>query len=40
MPIFLVTVFAKNEKDNLAKGEQAAAIELSKVLIAAYGDRR
>lgn len=40
MPIFLVTVFAKNEKGNLAKGEQAAAIELSKILIAAYGDQR
>ena len=26
MPIFVVTVFAKNEKDNLSKTEQAAAI--------------
>jgi len=40
MPIFLVTVFAKNEKDNLTKVEQAAAIALSKTLIASYGDRR
>ena len=39
MPIFLVTVFAKNEKDNLTKVEQAAAIALSKTLIASYGDR-
>jgi hypothetical protein len=31
MPIFLVTVFAKNEKDNLSAGEQAAAIHLSKI---------
>lgn len=38
MPIFLVTVFAKNEKDNLTRAEQAAAIELSKVLVATYGD--
>lgn len=39
MPIFLVTVFAKNEKDNLTKVEQAAAIALNKTLIASYGDR-
>lgn len=39
MPIFLVTVFAKSEKDNLSKAEQAAAVELSKALIAHYGDR-
>ena len=39
MPIYLITVFAKNEKDNLTKAEQAAAVELSKALIAAYGDR-
>lgn len=37
MPLFLLTVFAKNEKDNLTKAEQAAAVELSKRLIAAYG---
>ena len=40
MPIFLVTVFAKNEKDNLSAGEQAAAIHLSKILIDTYGDRQ
>lgn len=40
IPLFLVTVFAKNEKDNLSKAEQAAAVELSKALLAAYGDRR
>lgn len=39
MPVYLITVFVKNEKDNLAKAEQAAAVELSKALIAAYGDR-
>lgn len=37
MPLFLLTVFAKNEKDNLTKAEQAAAVELSKRLIATYG---
>ena len=39
MPIFLVTVFAKNEKDNLSGAEQAALVALSKELIAHYGDR-
>lgn len=40
MPIFLVTVFAKNEKDNLSKAEQAAAVELSKRIVAMYGETR
>lgn len=40
MPIFLLTVFAKNEKDNLTRAEQAAAVALAKVLVATYGDRR
>ena len=40
MPIFLVTLFAKNEKDNLTRTEQAAAVALAKALIATYGDRR
>lgn len=39
VPIFLVTVFAKNEKDNLGKAEQADLIALSKALLARYGDR-
>ena len=38
MPIFLVTVFAKNEKDNLSKTEQAAAVQLSKLLLDSYGE--
>jgi hypothetical protein len=38
MPIFLVTVFAKNEKDNLSRAEQAELIALSKLLLAHYGD--
>ena len=40
MPIFLVTVFAKNEKGNLSKAELAAAVQLSKALLATYGDQR
>ena len=39
MPIYLITLFAKNEKDNLTRAEQAAAVELSKALIASYGDK-
>lgn len=38
MPIFLITVFAKNEKANLSKSEQAAAVEMSKALVAKYRD--
>ncbi len=37
MPIFLVTIFAKNDKDNLTKAEQAAAVALSKMVLASYG---
>ncbi|KXV42361.1 addiction module toxin RelE, partial [Gluconobacter albidus] len=38
MPLFLLTVFAKNEKDNLTRSEQAALVDLSKTLIAKYGE--
>ena len=38
IPLFLVTVFAKNEKDNLSKTEQADLVALSKVLIELYGE--
>ena len=38
MPIFLISVFAKNEKANLSKTEQAAAVEMSRALVAKYGD--
>ncbi len=38
MPIFLITIFAKNEKPNLSKSEQTAAVEMSKALVAKYGD--
>lgn len=37
MPIFLVTMFAKNEKDNLSTSEKAALVELSKKLVDFYG---
>lgn len=40
VPIFLVTVFAKNEKDNLSRTEQAELIALSKLLLARYGDQQ
>lgn len=38
VPIFLVTVFAKNERENLSRAEQAELVALSKALIAHYGD--
>ena len=37
MPIFLVTVFAKNERANLSRSEQASAVALSRRVLAAYG---
>jgi hypothetical protein len=40
MPLFLLTVFAKNEKDNLSVKEQADLVETSKRIIAVYGDRQ
>ncbi len=40
MPVFLLTVFAKNEKDNLSRSEQANLVEISKRIIAAYGDTK
>ena len=39
MPIFLVTVFAKNEKDDLTPTERAAAVDLSHRIIEAHGGR-
>lgn len=38
MPVILVTVFANNEKDNLSKAELASAVQLSKILVASFGD--
>ncbi len=40
MPIFLVTVFAKNEKGNLTPKEQAAAVELSKEIVSMWSGRQ
>lgn len=37
MPLFLLTVFAKNEKDGLTKSELALAVALSKELLTSYG---
>lgn len=39
MPLFLLTVYAKNEKDILTTAEQAA-VELSEKLVATYGARQ
>jgi hypothetical protein len=36
IPLFLVGVFAKNEKGNLTKTEQAHLVQLSKALLASY----
>ncbi len=40
MPIFLVTVFAKNEKATLTTKEQAAAVELSKEIVNMWSDKK
>jgi len=40
MPIFLITVFAKNEKANLTQKEQAAAVELSKEIVGMWSDKK
>ena len=40
IPLFLVGVFAKNDKSNLTKAEQAHLVQLAKTLLATYGERR
>lgn len=40
MPIFLLTVFAKNEKANLTRREQLEAVELSKEIVAMWNDKQ
>ena len=40
MPIFLVTIFAKNEKASLTTKEQAAAVELSKEIVSMWSDKQ
>ena len=37
MPLFLLTLFAKNEKSNLSKAEKNELAKLTKVLIENYG---
>lgn len=37
VPLFLVGVFAKNEKGNLSKAEQVHLVQLAKTLLATYG---
>ena len=39
MPMYLITVVARDGKHNLTRAEQVVAFELSKALIAAHGDR-
>lgn len=38
-PVFLLAVFAKNEKANLSAGELAALLKLGDILAAHYGKR-
>ena len=40
VPLFLITVFAKNEKDNLTPSEQAILVNAGKVLLANYGAKQ
>lgn len=40
MPIFLLTVFAKNEKANLSAKEQAEAVALSKEIVSMWSDEQ
>lgn len=38
VPLFLVGVFAKNDKSNLTKVELAHLVQLSKALLESYGE--
>ena len=40
IPVFLLTVFAKNEKANLSSGERAALIAAAKEMIEDYRRRK
>ncbi len=43
IPVFLITVFAKNQQANLTKGERNDLAKLSAILVANYrraGDRK
>lgn len=40
LPIFLVTVFTKNDRDNLGRAEQADLVASAKALVGRYGDEQ
>lgn len=40
MPIFLITIFAKNEKADLTPKEQATAVEMSKVIVSMWSNKK
>ncbi|MBB6262482.1 hypothetical protein FHS77_003057 [Paenochrobactrum gallinarii] len=40
MPIFLITIFAKNEKADLTPKEQAAAVEMSKAIVSMWSNKQ
>jgi hypothetical protein len=40
MPIFLITVFAKNEQVDLTTKEQDVAVELSEEIVAIWSDKQ
>lgn len=40
VPIFLLSVFAKNQKDDLSPTEQRSLTEFGKCLVATYGGRQ
>ena len=39
MPLFLLTVFAKNEKANISRSEKASLIEICDLIARSYGRR-
>lgn len=38
MPVFLLTVFAKNERDNLSRAQRHALAKVARALRDSYGD--
>jgi hypothetical protein len=40
MPLFLLTVFAKNEKANISRSEKADLIKLCDLIAETYGARK
>lgn len=40
MPIFLIMIFAKNEKADLTPKEQAAAVEMSKAIVSMWSKKQ